>query len=293
MDRGALHHQCAPSGGVVVASSSDSDSDDRVVFEFDRLIHDVAHVPDYPEPTLCPGRRRRTWDGSIAGLECGGDGGGDTLFVTDDGEGVDYSPVAFLARLPGGIHLLQLPDPRSVREALEVPDAEWKEVMDRWILHWEFMNSVFGINKASLVARGNQQRPGIDYDELFSPVMRLESLCVLLTVAAIRTYDIVQFNVTSAYLHEAQEQPSSFGHNPGRMHWEAAKCVLRYLKGTRRWRVVLGGKPAKVMGFADADWGSDCDDRHSVGCVALSSTEAGTAQRGLGNSGGRSSRNIP
>jgi len=112
-------------------------------------------------------------------------------------------------------------------------------------------------------------------------------------VAAIRIYNIVQFDVTSAYLHEAQEQPSGFGHNPGCMHWEAAKHMLRYLKGTRRWQVMLGGKPAKVMGFADADWGSDCDDQCSVGCVALLSTEAGMAQRGLGNSGGRSSRDIP
>jgi len=33
MDQGALHHQHAPSDSIVVASSSDSDSDDRVVFD--------------------------------------------------------------------------------------------------------------------------------------------------------------------------------------------------------------------------------------------------------------------
>ena len=57
------------------------------------------------------GTRRGTWDGSIAGLERSRDGGGDALFIAGDGEGVDYSLVAFLARLPGSIHLLQLPDP--------------------------------------------------------------------------------------------------------------------------------------------------------------------------------------
>ena len=69
--------------------------------------------------------------------------------------------------------------------------------------------------------------------------------------------------------------------------------MLRYLKGTKGWRLVLGGEPAEVVGFTDADWGSDHDDRRSVGaylfkisggavswktkkqgCVALSSTEA-------------------
>jgi len=84
-----------------------------------------------------------------------------------------------------------------------------------------------------------------------------------------------------------------FGHNLGRVHREAAKCMLQHLKGTKGWRLVLGGKPAEVVGFTDADWGSDRDDRRSVGaylfkigggavswktkkqgCVALLSMEA-------------------
>jgi len=83
MDRGALHHRRAPSNGIVVASGGDSDSDDGVVLN--RPIHDVAHVLDYPGRTLHSGRRRGTCNGSIAGLECGGDGGGDALFIADDG----------------------------------------------------------------------------------------------------------------------------------------------------------------------------------------------------------------
>jgi len=42
-----------------------------------------------------------------------------------------YPPVAFSGGLPGGIQLLQLPDPRNVREAMAAPDADgWKEAME-------------------------------------------------------------------------------------------------------------------------------------------------------------------
>ena len=45
-----------------------------------------------------------------------------------------------------------------------------------------------------------------------------------------------------------------FGHNPSRVHWEAAKRVLRYLKGTNTWRLKLGGETPEIATFTDADW---------------------------------------
>ena len=47
------------------------------------------------------------------------------------------------------------------------------------VLHRKFKNGTFEKNKAYLVACGNHQRPRIDYDESFSPVMRLELLPTL------------------------------------------------------------------------------------------------------------------
>ena len=65
-----------------------------------------------------------------------------------------------------------------------------------------FKNGIFEKNKARLVARGNHQRPVVDYNESFSSVMRLELLRTL-AVAAIRDFDI---NITSAYLHGALKE---------------------------------------------------------------------------------------
>ena len=47
-----------------------------------------------------------------------------------------------------------------------------------------------------LVAWGNHQHPGIDYGELFLPIMCLESLCTILALAAIHNLDIIQFDIT-------------------------------------------------------------------------------------------------
>ena len=55
--------------------------------------------------------------------------------------------------------------------------------------------------KARLVARGFSQRPGIDYNETFSPVVRFDSLRVLLSLAASQDMELLQFDIKTAFLY--------------------------------------------------------------------------------------------
>ena len=94
--------------------------------------------------------------------------------------------------------------------------------------------------------------------------------------------------------------------NPKRCHWELAKRIVRYLKGTRDWVLVYDGSDVGMdmtfHGYTDADWSGDNDTSRSTSgyvfiankaaigwsskrqsMVALSSTES--EYIGLANAG--------
>ena len=44
-----------------------------------------------------------------------------------------------------------------------------------------------------------------------------------------------------------------------------AKCVLRYLKGTKKLKIKYdGSSDAGLIRYSDSDWGETRDDRHSM-----------------------------
>lgn len=55
--------------------------------------------------------------------------------------------------------------------------------------------------KARLCAKGFSQKAGIDYEEVFSPVVRYESIRVLLALAAHEDLEIEQFDIKTAFLY--------------------------------------------------------------------------------------------
>lgn len=60
--------------------------------------------------------------------------------------------------------------------------------------------------KARLVARGFSQRPGIDFDQTYAPVARLESLRLMVALATKNKIRIHQLDIVSAYLNGRLEE---------------------------------------------------------------------------------------
>jgi hypothetical protein len=59
---------------------------------------------------------------------------------------------------------------------------------------------------------------------------------------------------------------SRYNNNPGPKHWQAVKHLLRYLRGTSTFKLTYerSDKQAEIIGFVDADWGSEIDGRKST-----------------------------
>nr|GFB34487.1 hypothetical protein [Tanacetum cinerariifolium] len=57
-------------------------------------------------------------------------------------------------------------------------------------------------NKALLVARGYRQEEGIDFEESFTPVARLEAIRIFLAFAAHKNMAVYQMDVKTAFLNE-------------------------------------------------------------------------------------------
>ena len=62
-------------------------------------------------------------------------------------------------------------------------------------------NGIIVRNKARLVAQGYNQEEGIDYEETFAPVARLEAIRMLLAFACFKDFILYQMDVKSAFLN--------------------------------------------------------------------------------------------
>ncbi|GJS35487.1 putative ribonuclease H-like domain-containing protein [Tanacetum coccineum] len=158
-------------------------------------------------------------------------------------------------------------EPKNIKEAMA--DSAWIEAMqdelhqfDR-LQVWELVDKPFGKNviklkwlwknkkdedqtvirnKARLVAKGYAQEEGIDFDESFAPVARLEAVRIFVAYAAHKSFPIYQMDVKTAFLNGPLKeevyvaQPDRFvdPDHPNKVY-RLRKALYRLKQAPRAW----------------------------------------------------------
>ena len=95
--------------------------------------------------------------------------------------------------------------------------------------------------KARLVAKGFLQKPGINFDETFAPVVNYDSLCLLLALSARNGWRPRQFDVKSAFLYGVQPELQTVymqlppGYRKPRYCVKLKKCIYGLKQSPREW----------------------------------------------------------
>ncbi|GJX61679.1 retrovirus-related pol polyprotein from transposon TNT 1-94, partial [Tanacetum coccineum] len=151
---------------------------------------------------------------------------------------IRYSKAAFAHECLYVNFLFEI-EPKRLSEAL-------KE--EGWIIVFRNKMDEEGVvtkNKARLVAKGYRQEEGIDYDETFAPVARLEAIRIFLAYASYMGFTVYQMDVKSAFLNGKiakefyVEKPPGFESSQFRNHvFKLNKALYGLKQAPRAWDLI-------------------------------------------------------
>nr|GEW40106.1 retrovirus-related Pol polyprotein from transposon TNT 1-94 [Tanacetum cinerariifolium] len=94
-------------------------------------------------------------------------------------------------------------EPKNVKEGMN--DTTWIESMQEELLQFKRLDhdeeKMVIQNKSRLVMRGYRQEEGIDFQESFAPVARMEAIRIFLAYATHKSFTVFQMDVKTTFLH--------------------------------------------------------------------------------------------
>jgi hypothetical protein len=123
-----------------------------------------------------------------------------------------------------------------------VPRPKQNIVGTKWVFrNKQDEHGVVTRNKARLVAKDYAQVAGLDFEETFAPVARLESIHILLAYAARHSFMLFQMDVKSAFLNGPikeevyMEQPLALRMNGTPTMCKLSKALYGLKQAPRAW----------------------------------------------------------
>nr|GEV14636.1 retrovirus-related Pol polyprotein from transposon TNT 1-94 [Tanacetum cinerariifolium] len=152
---------------------------------------------------------------------------------------------------------------KEIFDALQ--DPSWVEAMQEELLQFKIQN-VWTL--VDCPKGGHTQEEGIDYDEVFAPVTRIEAIRLFLTYASFIRFTVYQTDVKSAFLYGTIDK-EVHQVTPKECHLHAVKRMFRYLKGHPKLGLWYPKESHFVLvTYSDSDYGGATQDRKSTtrGC---------------------------
>jgi hypothetical protein len=124
-----------------------------------------------------------------------------------------------------------------------VPRPKQNVMGTKWVFRYkQDEHGVVTRNKARLVAKGYAQDAGLDFEETFAPVARLESIHILLAYATHHSFKLFQMDVKITFLNRTikeevyVEQPLGFEDDryPNHVH-KLSKALYGLKQAPRAW----------------------------------------------------------
>ncbi|GJY46618.1 retrovirus-related pol polyprotein from transposon TNT 1-94 [Tanacetum coccineum] len=108
---------------------------------------------------------------------------------------------------------------------------------------------VWELNKARLVARGYRKEEGIDFEESFAPVTRLDAILIFLAYAAHMNMIVYQMDVKTTFLNDILReevyvsQPNGFvDHDNPNNVYKLKKALYGLKQDPRAWKEIIPGR---------------------------------------------------
>jgi histone deacetylase 1/2 len=104
-----------------------------------------------------------------------------------------------------------------------------KNIIDcKWVYHIKrYADGTIDRYKARLVAKGFKQRYGIDYEDTFSPVVKIATIRIVLSLVVSRNWSLRQLDVKNAFLHGVLEEEVYMKQPPGFENPNAPNYICR------------------------------------------------------------------
>nr|GFA14610.1 hypothetical protein [Tanacetum cinerariifolium] len=131
-------------------------------------------------------------------------------------------------------------EPKNIKEA--IADSAWIESMQEELHQFDQLDNTVIRKKSRLVAKGYAQKEGVDFEESFAHIARLEAVRFFIAYAAHKSFTVYQMDVKTVFLYSPLKeevyvnQPDHFvdPYHPEKVY-RLKKALYGLKQGPRAW----------------------------------------------------------